>query len=80
MVKGTDDDARLVCAGLEMLDTDPGGDVSQLPDGPKIELGKRYTDDDTGIELLCTKPGVGPLVIGGRELTLKTAKALPSSD
>ena len=42
--------------------------------------GKRYTNDDGSIELLCTKAGAGSLAVDGAPLTLKDAKPLPSSD
>jgi hypothetical protein len=47
-------------------------------DGPL--LGKRYADDDLGLELLCTRAGTGALTVDGRPLLLKGAKPLPSSD
>ncbi len=80
MISGSDDSAPLLCAGVEMVAVGPGPGAAQLADGPMIELGKRYTDDDAGIEVLCTKAGTGPLVYGERELALKTAKPLPASD
>ena len=43
-------------------------------------LGKRYVDEDSGLEVLCTKPGAGSLAVDGRKLTLREAKRLPSSD
>jgi hypothetical protein len=43
-------------------------------------LGKRYVDDPTGLEVLCTKPGTGVLVADGRQLAIKAPKALPASD
>ncbi len=43
-------------------------------------LGKRYVHEDSGLELLCTKPGEGSLAVGGTALPLKEAKPLPSSD
>jgi hypothetical protein len=43
-------------------------------------LGKRYVDEPTGLEVLCTKPGAGGLAVDGRELTIKAPKALPASD
>ena len=43
-------------------------------------IGKRYGDEDLGIELLCTKAGEGSLSIGDERLHLKDAKPLPSSD
>ena len=43
-------------------------------------MGKRYADDKSGIELLCTKGGAGALFLNGEPLGLKEAKPLPSSD
>jgi hypothetical protein len=43
-------------------------------------LGKRYVDTDTGLEVLCTKPGPGVLTADGRQLTVKAPTALPASD
>jgi hypothetical protein len=80
VIRGSDDRTALLCAGAEMLATGPDQGVPQLADGPAIQLGKRYTDGDGGIEVLCTKPGIGPLVYGGHELTVKAAKPLPASD
>jgi hypothetical protein len=45
-----------------------------------IELGRRYMCDVCGTEVLCTKPGEGGLVCCGKEMGLKLAKPLPSSD
>lgn len=70
----------LSCAGLEMAAEVSTRGADAAPDGPSIELGKRYVDDDDLIEILCTKPGVGPLAVGGRPLAIKAAKPLPSSD
>ncbi|QEN12917.1 hypothetical protein ACRDU6_09675 [Mycolicibacterium sp. ELW1] len=50
----------------------PGDDV--------IVLGKRYVDDESGLEVLCTKSGTGVLVAEGRQLAIKAPKALPASD
>jgi hypothetical protein len=43
-------------------------------------LGKRYVDEPTGLEVLCTRPGSGKLAADGRELTIKAPRALPASD
>jgi hypothetical protein len=43
-------------------------------------LGKRYADDELGIELLCTQAGEGALTVGDQPLLVKGAKPLPSSD
>jgi hypothetical protein len=44
------------------------------------QLGKRYADDDLGLELLCTKAGDGSISVGETVLEIKGAKALPASD
>lgn len=44
------------------------------------QIGKRYWDEETSIELMCTAGGAGSMSIGDRLLTLKPAKPLPSSD
>jgi hypothetical protein len=43
-------------------------------------LGKRYSDDELGLELLCTKGGEGTLAVNGTPLPLRDAKPLPASD
>jgi hypothetical protein len=42
--------------------------------------GKRFADEETGLEVLCTKGGQGSLAIGGRAIQPKEAKKLPASD
>ena len=44
------------------------------------QVGKRYADPDSGLEVLCTKAGDGSLALGGTRLALTDAKPLPSSD
>ena len=73
----------LKCGGNEVL---PAGTAApagltidaDLSDG--IHMGKRYFDEQSGLELLASKAGLGSLTIDGRKLQLKDAKALPSSD
>lgn len=45
-----------------------------------VALGKRYTNVDGSLELLCTKPGRSVPAVDGELLTPKEAKPLPSSD
>jgi hypothetical protein len=76
-------DVDLRCGGAPMLahdaDVTASGEVAaDASDG--TALGKRYVDDEAGLELLCTKAGPGSLQVGARALTLKAAKPLPSSD
>lgn len=64
----------------------PIGDGPAAASGPDsgldepVLLGKRYTDEESGLELLCTKAGPGTLTCAGRVMPLKDAKPLPSSD
>ena len=44
------------------------------------ELGKRYANEDLGLELLVTKAGEGSLGVDGKPLELKQPKNLPTSD
>jgi hypothetical protein len=71
------------CGGHPMVDaaapdTVTGPPATGLTDGTQV--GKRYEDQDTGLEVLCVKAGTGSLTVAGRPLTLKTSKPLPSSD
>ncbi len=71
------------CGGVDLIEAsgNPSGEISineAFADGTL--LGKRYADDEAGLELLCSKPGAGSLSIGETKLEIKGAKALPSSD
>ena len=71
----------LRCGGEPMREVGAGGDRLPLTgEGDATLMGKRYADDDLGLELLCTKPGDGALSIGTQPLLIKGAKPLPSSD
>ena len=73
----------LTCGGVPVVPLDAAVDPAAVPeaghDGGTL-LGKRYTDEASGVEILCVKPGAGSLAVDGRLLELKTAKALPASD
>jgi len=72
-------EVELSCCGAPMTDADTGAAAGEpTPEG--ILLGKRYADESSGLELLCTKPGPGPLAVDGRELAIKGPKPLPASD
>jgi hypothetical protein len=83
VVRAPADEVEVGCGGAPLLDDgqDPDGTPAldaSLGDGPL--LGKRYADDDLGLELLCTRAGTGALTVDGRLLLVKGAKPLPSSD
>jgi hypothetical protein len=73
---------ELTCGGRPMVPATEAAEASGVMPGQEeaTQLGKRYTDDDAGLEVLCTKPGDGRLACDGRPLVLKSAKPLPSSD
>jgi len=76
-------DGALTCGGAAMtLAGEAPVDVPKLeaPQDGQAVLGKRYVDDASGIEVLCTKGGMGALAFDGRALKLKEAKPLPASD
>jgi hypothetical protein len=43
-------------------------------------LGKRYTDEATGLQVLCVKPGNGTITVDGRPAAVVTPRQLPASD
>ncbi len=45
-----------------------------------VQLGKRYKDEQTSIEVLCIKPGDCDLKVDDRPLELLQPKVLPSAD
>ncbi len=66
---------------MQPIDAEPAGDLAiQDGFGGGTKLGKRYADEEVGIELLCTKGGEGSLSLGTTILNVKDAKSLPSSD
>lgn len=83
VVKAPGDDVVLTCGGVEMVDGKtppaPGGQVDPAFAGGTL-LGKRYADDEIGIELLCTKGGTGTVAVNGAPLSLKASRPLPASD
>jgi hypothetical protein len=71
------------CGGHPMVDAGSAA-TERLELDPELaagtQLGKRYTDPDGALEILVTRPGAGTLSIGREPLTVRAAKALPSSD
>ena len=83
VVRAADGDLDLRCGGQPMtLVGDEAAQVQAIDptqqDG--TQLGKRYADPSTGLELLCTKGGDGSLALGDELITKRDAKPLPSSD
>jgi hypothetical protein len=75
--------ALLSCGGVEMLAVTETAAAGAKPDPAHAHgslIGKRYVDAAEALELLCTKGGEGSLSVDGAALSVKQAKALPSSD
>jgi hypothetical protein len=83
IVKAPGDDVDLRCGGHPMvpMNTDaPGGRTVESGFDEGTLVGKRYADEELGLEVLCTKAGPGSLSLGLDPLPVKGAKPLPSSD
>jgi hypothetical protein len=72
----------LRCGGAPMIPIDQSPPRSNLDASHSggTQLGKRYADPDSGLELLCTKAGTGSLSLTDKAIPPKDAKPLPSSD
>ena len=82
VVRAPQGDVEVTCGGAVMVPVDAEAEAAALDpaaaDG--TQLGKRYDDEELGLELLCTKAGNGSLRVNGVVIGLKQAKALPASD
>jgi hypothetical protein len=69
-----------------MVDRDagPADEATAAPtggaSGDEVLIGKRYTEPNSGLEVLCTQAGPGPLAYNGEPLTANAPKPLPASD
>ncbi len=83
VVKTPSGEVDLRCGGQPMVaigtEIAGGGTPDAAHNGGTL-LGKRYSDETIGLEVLCTKAGQGSLSLGDVALGIKEAKPLPSSD
>ena len=82
VVKAPADPVDLRCGGHPFLPADAAPASEKIVEGfdGGTQLGKRYSDDELGLELLCTKAGEGSISVGETILAVKGAKPLPASD
>ncbi|HWE68979.1 MAG TPA: hypothetical protein VG205_01380, partial [Acidimicrobiales bacterium] len=83
VVRPPESDIDFRCGGAPLIDVNADQSADQsIAEGHRggTLLGKRYSDEGSGIEVLCTKPGEGSLSIGDTPLLAKEAKPLPASD
>ncbi len=83
VIRAPADPVVVTCGGRPLLpiDAEPatGTTITVGHDGGTV-LGKRYVDEGSGLELLCTRAGAGALFRDDTPLPIKAAKALPASD
>lgn len=75
------EDIEITCGGEPMgqgADADGGSVHQDHADGSVI--GKRYTNEDGSLEVLCVKAGEGSLWAGGAAMKIKDATKLPKTD
>ena len=83
VVRAPAGDVEVGCGGAPMVEVGqptPEGATLDESLGESAAIGKRYADEEAGLELLCTKAGAGALTLNGAPLLRKGAKPLPSSD
>ena len=82
VVKAPADPVDLRCGGHPVLPIEAEPGQLSVEDGfdGGTQLGKRYSDEELGLELLCTKAGEGSISVGETVLAVKGAKPLPASD
>ena len=82
VVKAPGDPVDLRCGGQPLVAMDAEVTPQAVESGfdGGTQLGKRYADEELGLEILCTKGGEGSLSVGETVLDVKGAKPLPASD
>ena len=83
VVKAPAVEVDLGCGGAPLLPDGTSSDAGATLDpdlGEPALIGKRYADEELGLELLCTRGGKGALTCNGAVLPVKGAKPLPASD
>ncbi|MGB8391086.1 hypothetical protein [Mycobacterium sp.] len=82
VVRAPNSPAQVTCgaAPMKILGAAEPRTLGAVPSGSGgVELGKRYSDSESGLQLLCTQAGAGPLAVDGRQLGMTHAAPLPSS-
>ena len=82
VVRAPAEPVDLRCGGHAFLAVDAEVTPQSIEAGfdQGTQLGKRYSDDELGLEVLCTKAGEGSISVGETLLEVKGAKPLPASD
>lgn len=82
VVRAPESAVQVTCGGVPMSSS--GSASASAVADPALQggtlLGKRYVDEGSAIELLCTKAGSGTVAVDGTPLVVQGAKPLPASD
>lgn len=78
VVKSRSGSVDVRCGGHPMVDIADPAVIEGRAGGTLV--GKRYGDDEIGVEVLCTKAGEGSISLNGLVVEPKGSKPLPSSD
>jgi hypothetical protein len=83
IVKPPKGEVSLECGGQPMVAftaAKPEGAALSADHAGGTQAGKRFADEASGLEVLCSKGGRGSLSLNGQPIAAKDAKKLPSSD
>lgn len=82
IISAPEEDVDLNCGGAAMVDASSEIEQGAIDSEHRlgVQIGKRYVDEGSTLELLCIKPGEGSLALNGITLLLKDTKKLPKSD
>jgi hypothetical protein len=82
VVKAPGGEVDLRCGGHPFVAIDAEVSPQSIEPGfdQGTQLGKRYADEELGLEVLCTKAGECSISVGDTLLAVKGAKPLPASD
>lgn len=82
VIRAAPSEVAITCGGAEMVGMTDAKSAAAIDPAyaSGCLVGKRYVDEKEQFEFLCTKGGKGSLALDGATLTVKQAKALPSSD
>jgi hypothetical protein len=71
VVRAPSSSVHITCGGapMEILGATEPRTLGSVPPGSAgVDLGKRYGDPESGLELLCTQAGAGPIEVDGRPM------------
>ncbi len=80
VTKGGAGELRCGDAAMQMRGSEDAPAAVDTTGMEAVQLGKRYKDEETGIEVLVVKPGPCALNVDGRVMELLQPKVLPSAD